>query len=353
MVEKKIKEEPKEQKITQPVQQPIQQIQQPIQTPNSKSKSFIFGAIILIILIAGVLFYFQKSPSKIEDKTAATVNGMVIKQSEVDKLYDSLPESYKLTTSKETILNQLIEKEVLFQEAKKSGITLSESEVKNSIDSVLEKQGISEEDYIQMLAQQNITKEELFAEYQKRLTIEEYLKGTLLKTIPVTDKEIKNYYDTNKEQFKLKEQVTVRHILFSTEELPEAEQEARANSTLLELNEKNFCEYVSRYSTDKGSLENCGEYTFSKDDPYVQEFKDLSFKQASGKIGIVKTQFGYHIIWTVKKTPAKTLQFNDAKDNIKQAITAQKTQELYPQFYEELKQKNDIKIEYVESAVKN
>ncbi|MDO8508151.1 MAG: peptidylprolyl isomerase [Nanoarchaeota archaeon] len=346
MVEKK-KEETKEQKAP----QPANPANNPLPQSNKGSKSKIIIAIIIVAIIAGVLFYFQKSTTVTEDKTAATVNGQVIKQSELDKLYDTLPEQYKLTTSRESILNQLIEREVLYQEAANSGISLTDLQVKDKMDEILAQQGITKEAYIEMLAQQNLTEDDLLLEYQKRLTIEEYLKKTLLTKVNVTEKDIKEYYNDNKEQFKIKEQVTVKHILFSTEASSDAEQDERAKTILKELTKDNFCEYVSRYSGDQGSLETCGEYTFSADDPYVQEFKDLSFKQAVGAMGIVKTQFGYHIIWTVKKTQPKTLQYAEVKETIKQTLTSQKTQELYPTFYEELKQDADIKIDYVESAV--
>ncbi len=325
-----------------------EEISNPLPKKNIKYVAFI---IIAVIAIVTFVFLTLNKSEKTENETAATVNGKVITLNELNKIYDSLPAQYKLTTNKESILNQLIEVEVLYQEAKKDGIVVPPEKAENYITLAKTSSGLTEEQFAQKLAEQNITEEQLIEQYTKQLAIQEFLNKTLFNTVTVTDEEVKEFYNENKNNFKVGEQATVKHILIGDSTMTPEEQEEKANSLLKEITTANFCEYVKNYSADKASIENCGEYTFAKDDPLVQEFKDLSFKQATGKIGTVKTQFGTHIIWTVKKTQPKTLLLKDVQDQIKTTLTNQQAQERYTQFYGQLKQNSNIEIKYVESAV--
>ena len=318
------------------------------QPPQQKTISgyFIAGFIIILAIVATIIFLTQRQPQQQEDKVVATINGKPITLSQLDKLYDALPEQYKSTINKRDLLNQLIQTEVLYQEAEKAGFKVDEEKAKAQIEFAKMISGITEEQFTQKLSEQNTTENELIENYVKQLTIESFLNVSVLNKLDITTKEINDFYYKNKEQFKTPEQVTVKHILIGNKELAQEQQKEKAEFLRKEITTANFCDYVEKYSTDTVSIENCGEYTFTKNDPLVKEFKDLSFKQTPGRIGITQTQFGYHIIWTVKKTPARTTPLTEAKEQIKEAMTAQKAQQQYDLFYNELKDKNQIEINF-------
>ncbi len=324
----------------------IQQVQK-----TNKMPYFIIP-IIAIIIIAGIFFLTNTENKEKTPEIAAVINEKVITLDELNKIYDKIPEQARLFTTKENILNELIQKELLYQEATKQGIIISEYEAKGKLALAKIEQGITDEEFTQRIAEQGITEDELIKEYAKSLTIEKFINDNIIEKTNVSDKEAKDYYNSNKDQFKVDEQVTVKHVLIGNQELSTEEKEQKAKSLLSEINTDNFCDYVKKHSTDTASIEKCGEYTFTKNDPLVQEFKDLSFNQSAGKIGTVNTQFGTHIIWTVKKTPPKTLTFNEVKDQLRKTLITQLAQQKYTSFYEELKQANNIDIQYVESAVK-
>ncbi len=319
------------------------------QPPQQKTISgyFIIGFIIILVIVATIIFLMQKQPQQQEeDKVVATINGKPITLSQLNKLYDALPEQYKSAMNKRDFLNQLIQTEVLYQEAEKEGFKVDEEKAKAQIEFAKIISGITEEQFTQKLSEQNTTENELIKNYVKQLTIQDFLNVSVLSKVDVTTKEINDFYYKNKEQFKTPEQVTVKHVLIGDKELTQEQQKEKAESLLKEIITANFCNYVEKYSTDTASVENCGEYTFTKNDPLVQEFKDLSFKQSSGRIGITQTQFGYHIIWTVKKTPVRTIPLTEAKEQIKEGITAQKAKQEYDLFYNGLKDKNQIEINF-------
>ncbi len=318
--------------------------------PKSNRKYLVFVGVMIVAIIVIVLFTLNRSPNKQKDVVAATVNGETITVDQLDRYYNGLPAQYKLTATKGTILNQLIEREVLYQEAEKEGVGVSDSEAQNIVMLAKTSSGLTPEQFSQKLAEQNMTEEELVLEYKKQMTINNFLNNTLLSNIVISDEDAKKYYNENKAKFKVGEQVTVRHILIGDKDLDSAGQEEKAKSLLKEINKDNFCDYVKNYSSDTASIDKCGEYTFGKDDALVEEFKNLSLSQNPGDIGIVKTQFGQHIIWTVKKSPPKTLVLKDVKDQIKTSLRTQKLQLEYPKFYESLKKNAVINIKYIDNS---
>ena len=204
--------------------------------------------------------------------------------------------------------------------------------------------GITRESFIQNLDQQGISEEDFIKSFIEQMTAEKLINKSLLQNIDVSDKEASDYYLENVAQFQKGEQVTVKHVLIGDANLTVSEKESKAKELLKKINTKNFCEYVTKYSTDTASLPNCGEYTFGKDDPYVEEFKNLAFSQEVSEIGTANTQFGTHIIWTVKKLPPGTLPFNEVSVQIKEFLRSDKAKQNYDIFYQELKAKSKIKV---------
>lgn len=307
------------------------------------SKKFIiFG--VLIILIASyfvITNYYKRSES-----IAAKVNGEIITIEELDKAYNSLPEQYKTLIDKKDLLDQLIQAKVFYLEAEKRGIIVDKDEAKKMFDDIKDVSGLSDEEFAENIAKQGINEEELIESYSKQLTLQKFLDENLLNKIEITDENVKKYYDDNIVQFKLDEQVVVRHILIGDSNMTKEEKNSKAKELLKNINKDNFCDYVKNYSSDIASVDNCGEYKFTKKDPFVEEFKDLSFNQNVGQIGIVDTQYGTHIIWTAEKIPAKTLKFDEVKDKIKDFLKNQEARNLYKGFYDEIAVNYKIEIIY-------
>jgi len=61
-------------------------------------------------------------------------------------------------------------------------------------------------------------------------------------------------------------------------------------------NQSKFPELVKEFSSDQGSIDNGGEYDFHPYNTMVKPFNDFEFEGSKGDIGVVKTDFGYHII---------------------------------------------------------
>ena len=124
--------------------------------------------------------------------------------------------------------------------------------------------------------------------------------------------------------------LTVRHILIGCQREVNSEVRERkrklAEDLAKEINEDNFGEYVKRYSEDPGSREKGGIYADFLDYEMVTPFSDYAVHASIGKIGIVETDFGFHIMEVLDRKPARfpVLAFVEKKlvpnEQIKSAI---------------------------------
>lgn len=148
-----------------------------------------------------------------------------------------------------------------------------------------------------------------------------YYKGysyfnKMVAAIEVTDDMIEEYFTENTEALKESgitkdsgEVCNVRHILIevASGKTDDDWENCRAEAQKLldewlsgEHTEETFAEYAKEHSADGGSSSDGGLYTGLNDETnFVQEFKDwyLAEGRQAGDYGLVKTTYGYHIMY--------------------------------------------------------
>lgn len=140
----------------------------------------------------------------------------------------------------------------------------------------------------------------------------------------LTEAEVEAYYDENAETYEesrvfKQNNVSVRHILiepegdqdetlndWTEEQWAAAETKAAEIYTLWQEDptEENFAALATEYTDDPGSVETGGLYEDFGTDQMVEAFSDWCFdpERAPGDSGIVRTPYGYHIMYFVEQT---------------------------------------------------
>jgi parvulin-like peptidyl-prolyl isomerase len=167
-----------------------------------------------------------------------------------------------------------------------------------------------------------------------------YVLGEAKNKINITDEELLDYFNKNKDSFFEPEKVHALHILVETEE--------EANNILNKLKEGiiDFAELAKEKSIDP-SAKNGGDLGFFARGQMVKEFEDAAFSLKPGEIsGIVKTEFGYHIIKCIEKKEAYNPTFEEAKENINNVLKNQKEIEATQNLVSNLTDNANIIIKY-------
>jgi parvulin-like peptidyl-prolyl isomerase len=99
-----------------------------------------------------------------------------------------------------------------------------------------------------------------------------------------------------------------RHILLKANDVNDGAEmavlQARADSIRKALAKgAKFEDMVTRYSDDPGSKATGGFYDFFPRGRMVPEFENFAFDNSAGKVGVVKTSYGLHIVEAMGTTP--------------------------------------------------
>ncbi len=252
-----------------------------------------------------------------------TVNGTVITQQDVDRelmaatqgRFNQVP-AEKQAEFRKQVLEQLVAKELVYDDAKKTGV-LESQEYKDKYVEVTER--IKKEIAIQVWQKREVDK------------------------IAVSDADLKKYYDANKEEFVENESVNARHIL--------VEKEADAKSVIAELKplkgdalKNKFMELAKAKSTCASASEG-GDLGYFTAGQMVPEFNDKAFSMKAKEFTAepVKTQFGYHVIYIEDKKAKSTKSFAEVKPFIEQRLKMEKAKSIMMGKMKELEKKAQIK----------
>ncbi len=153
----------------------------------------------------------------------------------------------------------------------------------------------------------------------------------LRQTIPVSDDELKAVYQQNIQQYEVPNRVHAEHILFLTvggktdAEIEEIKK--KAEDVLAQARKKgaNFEELAKKYSEDPGSKTKGGDLGWIMQGQTVPEFEKAAFGLNKGEMsGLIRTQYGFHIIKVLDKETAHTTPFDEVKDSIRAPLLLQK-----------------------------
>lgn len=255
--------------------------------------------------------------------TLATVNGTKITDEDVNNALmqatqgrlGQLPAD-KQAQLKKQFLDELVAKQVIYEDAKKKGIT-NTKEYKEQLNKIIE----------------SIKKDLAIKLWQKKL----------FEGIKVSEQELRNYYNKNKQEFMQKESVHARHILVKSEE--EAKKIIDQLKGLKgEALKKKFIELAKEKSTGPSGPRG-GDLGYFSKGQMVPEFEKAAYSTPVGNITTtpVKTQFGYHVIYVEDKKEAATKPFDEVKPYIEQRLKMEKFREEMQKKMQDLKSKAKIK----------
>lgn len=264
----------------------------------------IFALLCAAIALAGC----AKKPSE-NDKVLAKVSNTKITLNEFKAKIAKLPSYYKTVVekNKKRYLDEMIMEMLLYEEAVRKGLE-RDKEVK-----------------------------EVVNEAKKKVLIAKLIKNEVEDKVRISDAELRQSYEANKENFKTPPLWRASHILVSTEK--------EAKEVLNELARgADFAELAKTRSID-ATASRGGDVGYFKAGQLLPEFEQECMKLKVGQTsGIIKTQFGYHIIrLTDKKEPAIE-SFDKIRRIIETELGKQKRRALFDQLVLKLKEKYGVEI---------
>ena len=257
-----------------------------------------------------------------------------------------IPEAM-LPKLKADILNNLIDRELLYQESQKKNIAVNAEELGTQIKSIKDRFP-NQAEFEKVIAEMGLSEAEIRSEIEHNLAIRNLVDTQVINKIEVSESETKAYYDDNPSLFKKPEQIKASHILIKV--APDATdlQKGQARIEIAKIQQKlkdgqDFAALAKEYSQGPSS-ENGGDLGYFGRGQMVKAFEDAAFALKPGQVSeIVETRFGYHLIKVVDKKPESVMVYADVKDRLNQHLKSQKIDKQARAYIDNLKK--DAKIE--------
>jgi peptidyl-prolyl cis-trans isomerase C len=312
----------------------------------------------IIILTFSLASYsaFGQETETIKDPVAV-VNGVEISSKEYEtevnlQLQQATQQGRQIPDAmlpkiKADILNNLIDRELLYQKSQKENIAANAEKVSKEIKTIKDKFP-SQEEFEKVIAEMGISEAEIKSQIERNLAIRQLIDTQVIDKITVSEADTRAYYDNNPNLFRKPEQIKASHILIKVESDATDLQKAQARIEIAKIQQKlkdgqDFAALAREHSQGP-SAKNGGDLGYFGRGQMVKPFADAAFALKPGQVSeIVETQFGYHLIKVVDKQPESTMAYAEVKDRLTQHLKTQRIDREAKKYIDTLKK--DAKIE--------
>lgn len=290
------------------------------------------------------------------DDVVARVNGTAISRSDFDAKYNKMTRAFTTRNKeipenlarryKESILKQLVERELLNQKIASAGVKVEPAELDKEFDEY-KKMFRTDENFDRYLKSSDVTVDQIKDNISHNIAVNKLLEK--VGNMQVTDEELKDYYDKNQKRYEIKEQVRASHILLKLDPKADKKTEEQVHKKALDIykeaskKDADFAELAKKYSQGPTASRG-GDLSYFPRGRMVPEFEEVAFKMKPGEISKpVRTQFGWHIIKLVDHKEGRQRPFEEVHDSIEKLLKNKKSREAKQSLLKQLR--TEAKIE--------
>ena len=315
---------------------------------REKSLAMLAALIFSALILAGC-----GSTAETPDNTvAATVNGKKIVMSEVERIIhqqaqgnESQMSAHDLAQARLTVLDRLIQREVLFQRAEQEKLLPSDDEITSTINKRKQDSGLTDEEFQRQLKDQNLTMEAVREETKKDLAID-HLQDKYSGKITISDREVEDYYNSNKQQFVNARGVGLAMIMVDPADnsqqgvaSDDAKNDADAKTKIDNINQQlksgaDFATVARARSEDPNSVQRGGDIGFATEEdlknngfPSDLVAKFFGSMQVGDRTDPIRFPSGKWYIFKLEEKRLQTENLTLESQGVRQQITVELTKQ--------------------------
>ncbi len=297
---------------------------------------FFFPLSVILVLICGCNPWGGSLPERV----LARVNQEQVTVDEFNREFRELrlepgkEKAGSLHELKEAYLEQVIERKIVVQEARRSGLKVSQEELNQAVSEI--KRAYPGEGLGEKLGLKGMTFEVWKARLEEELLAEKMIRQVVQVQGPVDEKEALRYYEAHRASFQVPQRVRVRQIVVADGE--------EAIQILKRLKKGEPFEKIAMEKSLGPERTKGGDLGYFSQGERPTEF-DQVFTLGVGAIsGVIKSPYGYHIFKLEEKIEPRQVTFEEAKSRILQEIAQEKGEEGYQKWLRELKGRAKVKV---------
>ena len=314
--------------------------------------------VLALVLLSPGPVWAQK---QLLDRVVAVVNEEAITQSELDyflrPLYEELKKEHEgealarqFNEVRLKLLNQMIEDRLVYQEAKKLGITVNEGEV-DAMVAELKSRFPSDEAFEKELAGQGTTLAKLREQYQRQIVVRRLHDMEIRSQVVVSPREIEDYYAQNPSEFAEEEKIKIRSVTIRKSEetadkgIVDEAAKAKIESVDSRIKAGEAFEKLAQEFSEDANAEKGGSAGWVKKKELLPSIDEVLFQLPAGAISpVLETPAGYHLFKIEEKKVSRIPPLEEVKEQIRGVIFRKKAQERFETWMNELKSRTYISV---------
>jgi len=258
----------------------------------------------------------------------------------------------EIATKKEefrkNLANDLISELLIKDRADRLGLTVSADEIRDAVGKLKQQYGLTTElQFNESLAKSGITRADMEARLRDTILMNKVFGRELRGREDMTDKELRERYDREKERYRLPERARLREIVILKPETAAAEQQARQKVDQIAEQARNNADFALLAKTasqaptkDKGG--DLGEVARGE---LLPELDKAVFNSQSGAvIGPIEAKTAWHILKVEQRLPSEVPAFESIKDKLRKDASEDVWQRDYKAYIERLRKDAFIQI---------
>ena len=247
------------------------------------------------------------------------------------------------------LVDEMINELLIKDRADRLNISVTEQEVKEAIERLKQQNGITtDEQFESSLRNSGLTRTEMETRLRESLMTQKVFGRELRNRADLSDAELRERYNREKEQFRLPERAHLREIVILKPEgetrLAEARQRAAEVAEAVRKPGTTFVNVASTMS-ESGTRDKGGDLGEVAKGDLVPELDKAVFNAAPGTIiGPLETKSAWHIILVEQRLPSEVPAFESVKDRLRRDATEETFERDYRNYIEALRKDAFIQI---------
>jgi parvulin-like peptidyl-prolyl isomerase len=316
----------------------------------------------LFLILWGVILLCAPAGAEVVDRIIAVVNDDIITLYEFNAAFEpylkNIENTYK-GNDKETVIKQtrsaflqrLIDNILIEQEGKKSGtgIIIKDEEVMDVIRDIMTKQKLSMQDFLKNLAKEGNSLDSVKKEIRTQMMRARLLRREIKSKVIVTDEEIGEYYNKNRQDYEGKETVRIKQLLLLIPPNADSAAIAKVRTGAMQLHKRvmageSFDLLIVKYSQGPAAAQG-GDVGFVGRGTIIPEVEKVAFSLPVGQISeVIESGVGFHIIQVVDKKGAGLKPITAVREEIKTKIEDEKLDKKFEEWIASIRAKAHIEV---------
>jgi peptidyl-prolyl cis-trans isomerase C len=294
----------------------------------------------LLLLVACA----RRGPAELDPQVVAAVNGEAIPVLEFERelalAYEfpeggTAPAPDQLVALKQTVLQGLLDRQLLLQDARAKGVTVPEEAVQAAVARL--KAEYQDGRFQEALSQGRLSEPEFQAKTAGRLTVEKLVDEVVYERVAVTEEELQGYLDAHASEFQEPEEVHAAQIVVKDVE------DARRLRDELQRGKK-FSDLARAHSLSADARLG-GDLGWFPKGVMPPEFDKVAFSLQPGQISdVVTSEYGFHLFKVLDRRPARKKDLAQVRREVERRLLRDKKEKAQADYVLGLREHASIRI---------